>query len=116
MVAVRLRRNFNYLKYLRKAKKQERCSLLKTAHRDLIVCICDCAANVLQGRVRISSKHKKALQRHKATLRTLAEKRKGIKTKRQLLIQRGGFLPALLAPILTVAGGLLSNFLRPLAD
>ena len=113
MVAERLRRNFKYLKYLKKAKKHHRCSLLKTAPQELILCICDCVTNVLRGNVRLSAKQTKALRRHKAALRALVEKRKGLNKKRELLVQKGGFLPLLLAPILSAAGGLLSDILRP---
>lgn len=112
MVATRLRRNFEYLKYLKKAKKNQRNSLLKTAHKDLILCICDCALNVLRGNVRLSTKTKKALCRHRAALRALAENRRGIEKKRKLLVQKGGFLPFLLAPILSAAGGFLGNLFR----
>ena len=112
MVPPRLRRNFKYLKYLKKAQRNQRCALLKSAHKDLILCICDCAVNVLKGNVRLTAKHKKALRRYRAALRALTENRRGVETKRKLLIQKGGFLPFLLAPILSAAGGFLGNILR----
>lgn len=112
MVASRLRRNLEHLRHLKNAKKQKRASLLKSAQKDLILCICDCANNILRGNVQLRSKDKKALKRHKRALRALAERRKGIETKRKLLVQKGGFLPFLLAPILSAAGGLIGNFLR----
>ena len=45
-------------------------------------------------------------------MRKLASKKdkyKTIKKKRQLLLQEGGFLPALLAPIISLAGGLIGE-------
>lgn len=116
MVVTRLRRNFKFLKFLKKAKKAQRCSLLKTAHKDLILCICDCVVNTLRGNVRLTKKDKKSLKRHKSVLRALTERRRGIENKRKILIQKGGFLPLLLAPILTAAGGLIGNLLRPSSD
>lgn len=112
----RLRRNFNKLKLLKKAKKSQRRKLLEAADNDLILCLCDCANNILKGNVNLNPKQKKQLARHKGAIRSLVSRGKSKKTinkKRKLLIQQGGFLPMLLGPILSVASGLLSNFLGP---
>lgn len=112
MVAPRLKRNFENLKFLKKAKRSARCSFLKSANKDLILCICDCATNVLKGNVRLKAKNKKALRRYKKALQALASHRKGIEAKRKLLVQKGGFLPFLLGPVLSIASGLLGNLLQ----
>jgi hypothetical protein len=112
MVAYRLRRNFKYLKYLKKAKRGARCAFLKSADKDTIICLCDCVTNILKGNVKVKPKEKKALKRHKTALRELVQHRKGIEAKRKLLIQKGGFLPFLLAPILSAAGGLLGGLIN----
>lgn len=112
MVATRLRRNIENLKILKKLKKQRRSAFLKTARKDLILCICDCANNVLRGNIRLKTGEKRALKRHKAALRQLAERRKGLEQKRKILVQKGGFLPFLLGPIISAAGGLIGNLLR----
>lgn len=116
MVAKRLRRNLQFLKSLKKAKKRQRSTILKSANKDLILCICDCAYNVLKGNVHLKPKDKKALRRHKRALRALAEKRVALKRKQKLLVQKGGFLPFLLAPILSAAGGLLGGLIRGNSD
>lgn len=113
MVASRLKRNLQLLKFLKKAKKQKRSAFLKTAPNDLIVCICDCANNILRGSVHLKSKDKKALQRHKKALRALVKRREGVGKKRKFLIQKGGFLPFLLSPIISAAGSILGSLLGP---
>lgn len=112
MVAHRLKRNFKNLKFLKKAKRSARCSFLKSANKDLILCICDCANNVLKGNVRLKPENKKALKRYRKALHDLASRHKGIEAKRKLLVQKGGFLPFLLGPVLSIASGLLGNFLQ----
>lgn len=115
MVATRLKRNFKLLRYLKKVKKQRRSSVLKSAKKDLILCICDCANNILRGNVRLKERDRKALRRHKKSLRLLATQRTGLEKKRKFLVQKGGFLPLLLAPIISAAGSLLGGLLRPAA-
>ena len=111
VAAERLRRNYKLLKLLKKSKKVQRRKLLETANKDLILCLCDCANNILKGNVNLKPKETHRLKRHKATLRTLATSSKNVNKKRKLLIQKGGFLPMLLAPILSVAGGLVSKLI-----
>lgn len=111
--AKRLRRNYKCLKALKKLPAGKRRELLESASNDFILCLCDCANNVLQGNVKLKPKEKTQLRRHKNTLRALVKgggSRNLIKKKRKLLIQKGGFLPALLAPILgSLASGLVGT-------
>ena len=106
----RLRANLDELKVLRKAKPKLRKSILRAAENDLITCLCECSHNVLNGNIQLSNKDKRALKKHRKTLRQLAQKKKlSTAERRSILVQRGGFLPGLLAPILTVAATLLSS-------
>ena len=105
----RLRSNLDELKVLRKAKPKLRKSIIRAAEKDLITCLSECSHNVLNGNIQLSAKDKKALKRHRKALRELAKKKLSTTKRRNLLVQRGGFLPALLAPILTVATTLLTS-------
>jgi len=63
------------------------------------------AKNVLKGNVPLSHAQKDALRRrrktlHKLTLKTVSQK------KKKKLIQSGGFLGALLGPIVSILGNL----------
>ena len=99
------------LKTLKRIKcRKKRNKILKNASNDLIECIVQCAYNVLSGKVHLSAKDKNKLKPYSTVIRKLAEMR-DVKPTRKLLIQRGGFLPSLIAPVLTVAATLLSNLI-----
>lgn len=86
--------------------KTERFALLKQVDLRLIKLICECAYNVLRGTVPLTAQQKNHLKSHVAQLRKLTRKGGKIEKKRQI-IQRGGggFLPALLVPIVTTLLG-----------
>lgn len=111
-MSARLKRNFHILQLLQKANPKYRKAILKEAPSDLILCICEAIDNVLQGTVKLTPIQRKKLGRYKSMLRSLSVKRSGVKKKRELLVQKGGFLPAILAPIISVAGALLGEVLR----
>lgn len=84
----------------------QRQAILKTSDVKLIKCICECALNILLGNVPLKNCQKLKLRKHRKTLRKLVEKRGSWKSKKKFIVQKGGFLPLLLGPII---GGLLSN-------
>ena len=94
-------RNICLLKTLCYLKKNQRASFLRKADDKLIKCIQECIFNTLEGNVPLSSKQRKRLAEYKTILRRIAAKRGNWKTKRKLLVQRGGFLPYLIVPILS---------------
>ena len=112
-MAKRLQRNLELLKILKNCKtKAQRRTVLKLADKDLIKCVCDCAYNVLQGNVKMSKTKQALLKRHGQKIRKFVDKKNrsgGLEKKREYLIQDGGFLPALLAPIIGLAGGLIGD-------
>ena len=102
-----LHKNILYIDILAKAKPAHRKAILSTADRDLIICLCDCAVNILKGNVLLKAHEYQKLCKAKAHLRQLAGEKTTIKARRKILVQKGGFIPALLAPILGIAGQLL---------
>lgn len=92
------------------SNKNFRKNILKYCDDDIIKTIAEIAMNVLNGNNRISPSQKTKLKKHKNHLRLLACPQKGIKAKRKMLIQHGGFLPTLIGTILSgVIGKLLSK-------
>lgn len=79
---------------------EQRSAILKKADPKLIRCICECALNILHGNVPLKQPYKQRLKRYATILRRLANKNDSWKSKKRLIVQRGGFLPLLLAPIL----------------
>lgn len=96
------------LKALFHLNNKQRKALLETADSKLVRHICECALNVLIGNVPLQKTQKSRLRRHANTLRKLAEPSVSLSKKKKIIVQRGGFLPALLAPII---GTLLASII-----
>ena len=107
-MSVRLERNLDFLRVLCKTKPKQRKLILENSTNDLVLCICEIIDNVLRGTVKLLPSQKKALKKHRKVLRQLSERKGNIKARRAILVQKGGFLPAILAPVLTIAASLLS--------
>ena len=106
----RLKKHADTLHFMAKAKPKVNKALIEARDKELINCLCECALNVLKGNVPLSHDQKRKLARHKTGLRTLIAPKTSVNKKKKVL-QTGGFLPALLGPILGVVGPLLSKIL-----
>lgn len=62
------------------------------------------AHNILKGNLRLTKKQHTNLRKHRAAVRLLAAKKPSTKSRLKAA-QRGGFLPALIAPILAALAG-----------
>ncbi len=79
---------------------------------DFVFVLCDCAKNILSGNVKINDIQKNKLRDYKDDLRALIDRRVGISKKKEI-IQSGGFLGALIAPIISLfRSGLDANGTR----
>ena len=107
------KKNIVLLNALYHADNRQRAALVQAADKSLVKCICECALNVLQNRVKINDTQKIRLKKHKKVLRNLIEtdaatasnrgnREKLWKNKRRPIVQSGGsFLPPLLEPLLS---------------
>jgi hypothetical protein len=84
-------------------------SAMLNASPDLVHCLCECIHNVSKGNIPIAPKAHKKLRRHRKQIRQILNRKVKAKRKKQLLSQTGGFLPLLLAPIISVLGGFLGE-------
>ncbi len=104
----RLKAHVPYLHVLVNGNSKQREGILRGANKDLIYCVCECALNVLQGNVHLLPTVKNTLKKYKQRLRDLADKKISLRKKRQVLLrQRGGWISALIAPVLTSLAGVL---------
>ena len=85
---------------------KKRRDIIRKCDNDLIYSLSECYHNVLKGNVPLTSAHKVKLRRHKHNLRKLSTKKTSIKARKKIL-QRGGFLGALITPMLSVLGSFL---------
>lgn len=107
----RLKKHANTLQFLANCDKHTCKSIVQKAKPDLLSCISDICFNTLQGRVNLKPTEKKKLAKYKTQLRKIANTKTTKKSKREL-IQKGGFLSALLGPLLsTVLGPLTKSLL-----
>jgi hypothetical protein len=67
--------------------------------------MCECAQNLLKGNVKLTKGQREKIRSRKQSFRKLVFKRTPLAKKRQIL-QKGGFLGALLRPIVAALGGL----------
>ena len=99
-------------KYAQKLRmpRDAKPKLRKTIHGDegILTCLCECSKNILEGNVPLSPVQKRNLRRHKRSLRELTLK-KISKKKKNKILQKGGFIGALITPILSLLGGMLGS-------
>ena len=90
-----------------KAKRQH----VKKCDKKFVDCVSECAKNVLRGNVPLTTNQRTKLGRNKKNLRSLTIKKTSLKKKRQIL-QKGGFLAALLTLVLALLGGALTSVIK----
>lgn len=106
-----LKKHAPFLRALNNASgdKARRLMLKDKMDNEFICCVSECARNVLKGTVPLTSSQKKKLAGRKRALRLLSLKKTSYKKKRKI-VQSGGFLGALLRPIVSILGRLLGGF------
>ena len=104
----RLKRQATVLQALAKSHPHVCQAILQGADKDLLQCLSECANNILRGNVNLTAAQKTQLTKYKQKLRQVADKKTALKRKQQI-VQTGGFLPALLAP-------LIGSVIAPLAE
>ena len=113
MAIARLWRNAPHLKALKKSSAKQRKNIISKGKADLINCICDCCLNLVNGNLKVNKVQRKTLIHHAADIRALSKKGKSFKKRKEILVQRGGFIPALLTPVLTlIASALVRKLLK----
>ena len=78
-----------------------RTTILEYADADLISALCECARNTLRGFVRLTPRVKVRLSKYKDKLLLIANRRLSLSRRRREIQQNGGFLSALLAPLVS---------------
>ena len=97
-MASRLKKHAHILRFLASGKPAVCKAVVKAADPQLINCLCECAHNILKGNIPLTKAQKQKLTWVKQGLRSLAKKSTSQKQKKKIL-QKGGFLGALLAPV-----------------
>lgn len=107
-MSARIRRNAKTLDFLLNGDKNVTKHIIKNAHSDLVCCISEVCHNLLRGNIPLTSTEKAKLNKYKTQIRNIAGKKTTQQTKKRL-IQKGGFLKALLAPLISLVGPLVKG-------
>lgn len=108
MPSKRIKEHLPLLQYLAKGKPKIRKAIIEESDSDVMKVLCECAANTINGNVKLPPSHFKKLKRYKKQLRLLSNKKVGVKQKKKVL-QTGGFLGALLNAVLPTLAGLVGS-------
>ena len=91
----------------------QRKLILKTADKGLVDAICECVVNLVRGNIKLSPAQKKTFAKQKRYLRKLADRKTALKTRKNILVQRGGFflplLSRLIGPVIGAIGSLVGG-------
>ena len=92
------------LKPINKLPKKKRNQFISQCDKNTLCCLCEVAKNILKGNVRLKPAQLTKLKKHRSAIRKLALKKTSLRAKRHIL-QKGGFLGALIGPAI----GLLTS-------
>lgn len=91
------------LKNLVNLTPRKRRNLLEKANLQFIKSIVECVENVMKGNIHLKKECKEKLKKYKTILRRIFNSENKLKVKKEIIVQNGGaFLPALLAPVITI--------------
>lgn len=95
---------------LRRAKQAVRKEHIKRASKDLILALVDVARALIKGQVSMTPQQLGAARRNKHNLTNLVAPGKSVEEKKRIL-QKGGFIGALLGPLLKIGAPIIGGLL-----
>jgi len=107
-MSLRVKKYLPVLKRIRKLGDRARRDYVRKCDREFIDCVSECAKNVIKGNVSLTDRQKARLRRNRNDLRAVSLKKTSLRTKRRI-VQKGGFLTALIPPVLSALVGLFSK-------
>ena len=83
---------------------------LRTNDKQFTDAISECCLNIIRGAIPLTSNEYTALERYQNDIRKLSTRRTAL-AKKKKIIQKGGFLSALIAPLIGVLGSVVSGLI-----
>lgn len=109
MTVKRALKCYSCLRQLAKTKSHiQRRKIISNSPKSIYPVITDIAKQILKGVIPLKPKHKTQLKRYKKDLRLLTGK-STLKQRQNLINQKGGFLPLLIKPALTLLATIAAN-------
>lgn len=107
-MALTLKRRWPTIEALPRLTRQQQKAVLKIDDPTLTRAICEICHNLLQDRIPLDKKQKRRLSRYKNIFRKLVSERLKLKEKKNILVQRSGFLSLLVPVVASVISGIIS--------
>lgn len=104
-MSARVKKYLPVLKRIRKLGERAKREYVRKCDKEFVDCVSECAKNVIKGNVPLTDRQKTTLRRKRNDIRALSLKKTSLRKKRKIL-QKGGFLTALLGPVLSILGSL----------
>jgi len=105
-MSARTKKYLSALKHIRRLCDKAKREYIRKCDKGFIDCVSECSKNILKGNVPLTKRQMTNFRRKRYDLRALSRRKTSLRTKRKIL-QKGGFLSALLPPVLSVLGSLL---------
>jgi len=98
------------LKKLHKIGSKNKKTVLVKNIKDpeFVKCLCECAKNIIKGNFKLASTQRRKICCRKKLFCKLALKKKWL-TERRKIVQKGGFIGALLGPIISFLGRIFGS-------
>jgi len=94
------------LKRIAKLGDKAKKDFIRKCDKEFLDCVSECAKNIIKDNVPLTVRQKERLRRNRNDLRALFVKQTTLRRKRRIL-QKDGFLGALLPPVLGILSSLL---------
>jgi len=94
------------MEVLKTADPKLRKAIISKCNQEIVKNISECVLNVLNGNIKLIGCDTRKLQKHKAELRKVSDRRVPL-SKKKLIVQLGGFLLPLLSAILPTLASLI---------
>ncbi|GFQ83948.1 hypothetical protein TNCT_562971 [Trichonephila clavata] len=101
-----VKKHYHLLKLLLTASPAQKRAIIRTADKSQLHLFCEICLNILEGNLAVDVKK---LRKYKKAIRKIGNKKLSLKQKRKEIIQIGGALPFLIAPVLTALAGIIGK-------
>ena len=103
----RVKSNYHALHVLKTVQPKLRKAIDSNSDKKLVNSLHECVLSVLNGNVNLSGCDTRKLRKYKAILHKVADRRVPLCSKKELIVQRGGFLLPLLSAVLSTIASLI---------
>ena len=106
-----IEKELDVFKYLisKYCSKENQKDIIRRAKGPLINKICECILNIINGKIKISPQDLEKLKPYKNLFRKLLIKSTGLREKKRLINQKGGFLQILIPAIISGLASIISS-------